>query len=74
VDDALISILVIEETLVAKYGSSASVLGFIPLPDDQENIHKLYASENNIFEPMFPSSVDHSGMDQSHQANNQKVC
>ena len=65
IDDALASILVIEETLVAKYGSSASVLGFAPLPDDQENIHKLYASEKNIFEPDTP--VDHSSMDQSHQ-------
>ncbi|RGB38548.1 hypothetical protein C1646_755610 [Rhizophagus diaphanus] len=70
VDDALVSILVIEETLVAKYGSSASVLGFVPLPDDQENIHKLYASD---IEPTFPDnesiSTDYSSMDQSHQTN-----
>ena|ERR1051325_4288305 len=77
VDDALISILVIEETLVAKYGSSASVLGFTPLPDDQENIHKLYENKKNILEPVFLdnefTSADHS-MNQSYQTNNQKVC
>ncbi|RIA98996.1 hypothetical protein C1645_556896 [Glomus cerebriforme] len=67
IDDALVSILVIEETLVAKYGSSASVLGFVPLSDDQENIHKLYTNKKTIFESMFP---DHGSMDQS----NQEVC
>ncbi|CAG8485107.1 8331_t:CDS:10 [Cetraspora pellucida] len=49
VDDALVSILVVEETLVSKYGSSASVLGFVPLLDDQENLHKLYACQNSTF-------------------------
>ncbi|CAG8527718.1 11496_t:CDS:10, partial [Cetraspora pellucida] len=49
VDDALVSILVVEETLVSKYGSSASVLGFVPLLDDQENLHKLYACQNATF-------------------------
>lgn len=72
IDDALVSILVIEETLVAKYGPSASVLGFAPLSDDQENIHKLYASKKTTFsEPIFSdneaTSVEHSSM-------NQEVC
>ncbi|CAG8564261.1 16185_t:CDS:10, partial [Funneliformis mosseae] len=56
VDDALVSILAIEETLVAKYGSSASVLGFAPLSDDQENIHKLY-------------TIDHRSVDQEMMNN-----
>ncbi|CAG8810908.1 2276_t:CDS:1, partial [Dentiscutata erythropus] len=38
-----------EETLVSKYGNSASILGFISLSDDQENLHKLYASNSTEF-------------------------
>ncbi|GBB91940.1 hypothetical protein RclHR1_01940017 [Rhizophagus clarus] len=74
VDDALVSILVIEETLVAKFGSSASVLGFVPLLDDQENIHKLYGG---VIEPMFFGnefiSSDHSSMNQSYKTNNNEL-
>lgn len=39
----------VEETLVSKYGNSASILGFISLPDDQENLHKLYAQNSTVF-------------------------
>ncbi|CAG8570064.1 5875_t:CDS:10 [Acaulospora morrowiae] len=48
IDDALVSILMVEETLVSKYGSSASILGFVSLPDDGENLHKLYADQNYV--------------------------
>ncbi|KAL1920206.1 uncharacterized protein VTP21DRAFT_1352 [Calcarisporiella thermophila] len=40
IEDALVSILVVEESLAAKQGSS--VLGFSSLPNDQENFIKLY--------------------------------
>ncbi|CAG8451760.1 447_t:CDS:10 [Paraglomus occultum] len=41
-DDALASVLLVEESIATKYGSSRSLLGFSILCDDQENLHNLY--------------------------------
>ncbi|KAF0392136.1 mcm domain-containing protein 2 [Gigaspora margarita] len=69
VDDALVSILVVEETLVSKYGSSASILGFVSLLDDQENLHKLYACQNSTFgEPLFSSTHSSNNISNSYES------
>ncbi|CAG8571262.1 38436_t:CDS:10 [Gigaspora margarita] len=69
VDDALVSILVVEETLVSKYGASASILGFVSLLDDQENLHKLYACQNSTFgEPLFSSTHSSNNISNSYES------
>ncbi|CAG8639540.1 716_t:CDS:2, partial [Dentiscutata heterogama] len=58
----------VEETLVSKYGSSASILGFVPLLDDQENLHKLYACQNPTFgEPIFSSTHSSSNISNNYE-------
>ncbi|KAF9332084.1 Minichromosome maintenance domain-containing protein 2 [Podila minutissima] len=39
-DDALVSIIMVEETMAARFGMSR--LGFVPLPDGEESIIRLY--------------------------------
>ncbi|KAF9299297.1 Minichromosome maintenance domain-containing protein 2 [Mortierella antarctica] len=39
-DDALVSIIMVEETMAARFGMSR--LGFMPLPDGEESIVRLY--------------------------------
>ncbi|KAI8600772.1 hypothetical protein EDD21DRAFT_444259 [Dissophora ornata] len=51
-DDALVSIMMVEETVAARFGVSR--LGFVPLMDGKENITRLYS------QPAFPEFiVDH---------------
>ncbi|KAG0040134.1 Minichromosome maintenance domain-containing protein 2 [Podila clonocystis] len=42
IDDALVSIMMVEETMTARFGMSR--LGFVPLPDGEENIVRLYGN------------------------------
>ncbi|KNC98826.1 uncharacterized protein SPPG_05803 [Spizellomyces punctatus DAOM BR117] len=42
IDDGLVSILFVEETMAAAHG--ISILGFNSLPNDQENLHVLFGS------------------------------
>ncbi|KAG0333885.1 hypothetical protein BG000_008802 [Podila horticola] len=42
VDDALVSIMMVEETMAARFGKSR--LGFVPLPDGEENVVRLYGN------------------------------
>ncbi|KAF9381002.1 hypothetical protein BGX21_002208 [Mortierella sp. AD011] len=39
-DDALISVMLVEETMAARFGTSC--LGFVPLPDGKDNVIYLY--------------------------------
>ncbi|KAG0327513.1 hypothetical protein BGZ99_007471 [Dissophora globulifera] len=49
VEDALVSIMMVEETMAARFGTSR--LGFAPLLDGKENITRLY-SPSAILDPM----------------------
>ncbi|KAF9904080.1 Minichromosome maintenance domain-containing protein 2 [Linnemannia zychae] len=75
--DALVSIMMMEETIAARFGTSC--LGFVPLLDGKENIARLYAhlepveddalsvSEQDgrpqvpVFEPSFDGNMDMGG-------------
>ncbi|KAF9914736.1 hypothetical protein BX616_007664 [Lobosporangium transversale] len=45
-DDALVSIMMIEETLAARFGTSR--LGFVPLMDGKENVTRLYGQSQAL--------------------------
>ncbi|KAJ3216942.1 hypothetical protein HDU67_008761 [Dinochytrium kinnereticum] len=50
VEDALISIMLVEESIAFAYG--VSCLGFTTLPEDQENVVKLYSSPSEMMDFM----------------------
>ncbi|KAF9396188.1 Minichromosome maintenance domain-containing protein 2 [Podila verticillata] len=45
-EDALVSIMMVEETMAARFGRSR--LGFVPLPDGEENVVRLYGNHTVI--------------------------
>ncbi|KAJ3182548.1 Minichromosome maintenance domain-containing protein 2 [Gaertneriomyces sp. JEL0708] len=46
VDDGLVSILLVEESMALAFG--VSILGFTSLPQDQENLHFLFGPQRNL--------------------------